>query len=100
MDKWSNNRLTVVGPKAHVQRFLKSNWDQRLQARHRELWENSPGRFVCLFETDEPPLKSPRGLSRSFPRLIFLVDHEREAERIKGLAKIQDGEVQHFEISY
>jgi len=83
-----------------VQRFLKSNWDQRLQARHGELLENSPGRFVCLFETDEPPLKSLRGLSRRFPRLILLVDHESQTERVTGLAKIQDGEVQHFEISY
>ena len=53
-----------------------------------------------MFETDEPKLEALQGLSRRFRRLIFLLDHESESERIKGLAKVHDGEMQHFEISY
>src|SRR5437868_3923003 len=48
--KW-NNRLTVLGAKAQVQRFQKSTWNTALGARHRELLENSPCRFACEFKT-------------------------------------------------
>ncbi len=87
MDKRCNNRLTVLRPKGDLQRFLRSKWDRRLHARHGEWMENSPRRFVCLFETDEPFLEDLRRLSRHWPNLAFLLDCEVEAERVKGLAK-------------
>ena len=100
MEKWCNSRLTVLGRQVRVARFLKSKRDLRLHARHLELIENSPGRFVCMFETEEAPLEALRGLSRRFPDLIFLLDHESDPERVKGLAKAHGGQLQHFEVSY
>ena len=44
MDNRCINRLTVLGSKEQVQRFLKSKWDQRLSARYCEWMENFPGR--------------------------------------------------------
>ncbi len=49
MDRECNDRLTVLGPRPTFQRFLRSNWDRRLHARHGELMENSPGRNGTLF---------------------------------------------------
>ncbi len=100
MEKWCNNRLTVLGPRATLQRFVKSHWDRRLHARHIELLENSPRRFVSTFETDEPPLPALRGLSRRWPDLLMFLDYRVEAERIKGLAKIQKEQLQNCLFSY
>ena len=97
--KWSN-RLTVVGSKAEVQRFQESHWDRCLRARHGELLQNSPGRFVCMFDTESAPLESLRSLSRPWPRLVFLLERESEADRIKGLAKAKAGELEHWETKY
>ncbi len=100
MDKWCNNRLTVIGPKASLQRFLKSNWDQRLPARYTELMENSPQRFACHFETEELPLEALRRLSGHWVKLLLLLDYEVEAERTKGLAKASTGRLEHWETRY
>jgi len=100
MDKWCSNRLTVIGPKGDVRRFLQSRWEQRLHGRHSELMENSPRRFVCLFESDEPPLDCLRRLSRCWPQLVFLLDWEVDSERLKGLAKSNAGRVEHWETTY
>ena len=100
MDKWCNNRLTVLGPKPDLQRFLKSKWDRQVHARHGEWLENFPRRFVCQFETDEPPLKELRGLSRRWRRLVFLLDYEVESERQKGLAKAKVGRLDQCAFSH
>ncbi len=100
MEKWCNNRLTVLGPRASLQRFMKSNWDRRLHARHAKLMENSPQRFVGVFETDEPPLVALRALSRRWPELCLFLDCEVEAQGIKGLAMARGGQVQHCQFSY
>src|SRR5258707_482942 len=100
MDKWSNNRLTVLGPKAQLQRFLRSKWHQRLGARHGEWLEIWPVRHVSICEADEPPLESLMNLSRRWVGLIFLLEYEIQAERIKGLAKVEHGQRQHFELNY
>ncbi len=81
MDRWCNNRLTVLGPKANLRRFLKTTWDLRLGARHREWIENSLRRFVCLFETDEPPRQHLRRLSGRWTKVVFLLDYEVESSR-------------------
>ena len=100
MDTWSNNRLTVLGPKAQLGRFLKGKWQQRLSARHGEWMENFPCRCVSIFETDEPPLESLQSLSRRWLRLTFLLDYEVEAERIKGLAKAKGGKLTHYRVTH
>ncbi len=100
MDRWCSNRLTVLGPGTTLRRFLKSNWERRLHGRHSELMENSPRRFVCVFDTDEPPLAALRVLSRLWPRLTLLLDYEVQARRIKGLALAQRGQIQHCQIGY
>ncbi len=100
MDKWCSNRLTVLGSKRQVQQFVKRNWERRLHARHGELMENSPRRFVCLFETDEPPLEPLRALSGRIRQGTFLLDYEIESERSKGLVRIRKGQIQHCQFSY
>ena len=92
MDTWSNNRLTVVGPKLPLRRFLKSNWDRPLAARHTEWLENSPRRHIAIFETDRPPLKALARLSQQWSNLVLLLDFEVEKSRIKGLAKVHAGQ--------
>ncbi len=100
MDKWCSNRLTVLGSKRQVQQFVKSNWERRLHARHGELMENSPRRFVCLFETDEPPLEPLGALSLRWRELALLLDYEIEADRVKGLAIFRNGQMQYCQLSY
>ncbi len=100
MGKTCNNRLTVLGSKREVQRFVNSNWERRLHARHGELMEQSQGRFVCLFDTDEPPLASLRALSRRWPGLCLFMEYEVEAQRIKGLARAQHGHIHQCQFSY
>ncbi len=100
MDKWCSNRLTVLGTKGQLQRFLESHWERHLHARHSELVENSPRRFVGVFETDAPPIAALRTLSRRWPGLIALLEHETQSERVKGLARIENGQIQHCQISY
>ena len=100
MDKWSNNRLTVVGPKADVGQSLKSKWYRRLGARHGEMMENLRRRYVSIFETDEPPLEPLRKLSRRWPRLVFLLDYEIESKRIKGILKAQTGRIASCQLEY
>ena len=95
-----NNRLTVLGSRAQVQRFQKSHWDRRLRARHCELLENSDRRFACQFETEALPVQSLQRLSRAWPGLTLLLDYEVEESRIKGLAKAKAGQLEHYEISY
>ncbi len=90
----------MLGAKADLQRFLKTKWDRRLHARHGEWMENSPRRFVCQFEADEPPLEHLRKHSGRWTSLVFLLDYEVEAERVKGLAKASAGRVEHWETAY
>lgn len=100
MEKWSNNRLTVLGKKAELAGFLKSRWYQQLGCRHGEMMENFPCRHGSIFETDEPPLQLLRKLSRRWATLVFMLDYEVENERIKGLAKLSRGRLTHCQISY
>ena len=100
MAELCHNRLTVLGSKAQVLRFLESNWDRSLRARHCELLENSPPRYACQFETERPPLESLRRLSRHWPRVTFLLVYELEAKRIIGLARAKAGHLEHWEITY
>jgi hypothetical protein len=60
---------------------------QTLHTRHGGLLENSPQRLACQFETERSPLEPLRRLSRSWPRLTFLLSYEEETKRIMGLAK-------------
>jgi hypothetical protein len=100
LDNRCINRLTVLGSKEQVQRFLKSKWERRLRARYCEWMENLPRRVVCLFETDEPPLASLRKISWRRRHLALLLDYEIERVRIKGLAKVQAGRIAHCELEY
>ncbi len=93
-------RLTVLGPKRQVQRFIDSKWDRRLSARYRELIETSAGRFVCSLETDESPLDGRRALSQRWPDLVLLLDYEIEGKRAKGLLKAKDGLIELHQTEY
>ena len=97
---WCNNRLTVVGVKRQVQSFQKSVWATALGAKHAELLENSPRRFSCELETDDPPLESLKALSRRWPTLTLLLDYEVQAKRVKGLAKAKSGVLMDHRVTY
>src|SRR5213078_431295 len=61
----TTNRLTVVGPASDVKQFDRNvEWTAELGARHVELLDNSADRHSWQFETDEPPLKFLKTLSR------------------------------------
>ena len=93
-------RLTVVGAKAQVRRFQKSNWNRQLKARHGDLLENSLVRVAWQFDSTGSLLEPLRRLSRRWPKLVLLLDHEEEGQRIKGLAKAQAGRMAHCQIEY
>jgi hypothetical protein len=93
MEKRCLNRLTVLGPKEPVQRFLRSGWEKRVRGRYFELLETMPRRFGCLFETDEPPMDPIRRLSRRRPELVLILEYEVESQRVKGLVKAQGGKI-------
>ncbi|MGH7972622.1 MAG: hypothetical protein ACREIC_28245 [Limisphaerales bacterium] len=71
-----------------------------MRARHGEWMENAPGRHVCSFETDEPPLEPLRNLSRRWPGLVFLLDYDSEEQRVKGLAKARAGILDSYRTEY
>jgi hypothetical protein len=94
------NRLTVIGPQHRVNRFQKSDWNSRLKATHSDLLENSPDRIAWQFDSTEPLLDRVGQLSRRWPKLVFLLEHEEEAQRIKGLAKAQAGQLSCCQFDY
>jgi hypothetical protein len=75
-----HNRLIVLGAKTTVRQFVASNWEQTLGARYGDWLQNSPGRYVCQFETEVRPLEQLTKLSRQWPTLTFLLDYEVELE--------------------
>ena len=94
------NRLTIVGPSKDLKRFYRDGqWMSAAGAKHIELLEHSPGRHAWQFETDSPPLKFLRSISRQWS-LTFLLDYDCEAERLKGLAKARNGTVRHYRVTY
>ena len=100
MKLW-NCRLTLVGSKRTVASFAASSgWIKTLGARHIDWLQLCPGRHVCQFETECPPVGPLRRVSRTWSRLTLLLDYEEETGRTKGLAKAKDGQVEHCEIGY
>jgi len=97
----TTNRLTVVGPTSDLKQFDRNvEWTADLGARHVELLENSADRHSWQFESDEPPLKFLKTLSRRWPLLTFLLDYEWEEKRIKGLAKAKAGRPRNWSVIY
>jgi hypothetical protein len=95
-----DNRLTVIGPVTQVRKFVKSEWDITLGARHGEFLENSPGRYVCQFKTQGLPLAKLQRLSGQWLRLVLLLDYELQAKRIKGLAMARGNQLENHQIKY
>ena len=95
-----SNRLIVLGARSTVKRFIRSRWEQTLGARYGDWLQNSPGRYVCQFDTEALLLEQLKKLSRQWPTLTFLLDYELERKRTKGLAKAKAGEIEHCDISY
>ena len=82
MTLW-NCRLTLVDSKQTVAGFAgSSGWIKTLGARHIEWLQLSPGRHVCQFETELPPVERLRKVSRRWARLTLLLDYEDETNRI------------------
>jgi hypothetical protein len=96
-----NCRLTVLDSKRKVALFAKNpGWKKTMNARHLDWLQLSPGRYVCLFDTELQPVERLRKLSRRWAQLTLLLDYEDEKNRIKGLAKAKAGQVEHCEIAY
>ncbi|MGZ4961679.1 MAG: hypothetical protein ACXWC8_03900 [Limisphaerales bacterium] len=95
-----HNRLIVLGAKSTVKRLIRSDWERTIGARYSDWLQNSPGRYVCHFETEARPFQQLTKLSRLWPTLTFLLDYELERKRTKGLAKAKSGEIEHCEIRY
>ena len=97
----TTNRLTVVGPASDLKQFDRNvEWTAELGARHIELLENSADRHSWQFETDEPPLKFLKTLSRRWRSLTFLLDYDWEDKRIKGLAKAKSERLKNHCVIY
>ena len=95
------NRLMVVGPKPLVKTFSRSNWEKILGAAHCQLAENSPGRSITEFNTEEAPILEPlRKLSLRWTKLVFLLDWEWENKRLKGFVNAKDGIVESYRLEY
>ncbi len=95
------NRLMVVGSAGKVKKFARSNWDKVLGAKHCELAECSPGRYISDFNTKEAPIVEPlRKLSLHWPKLIFLLDWEWEDKSLKGFLKAQAGLLESYWMEY
>ena len=100
MTLW-NCRLTLIGSKRTVASLAgSSGWKKTLGARHIDWLQLSPGRHVCQFETERPPVEPLRRVSRHWARLTLLLDYGEETSRTKGLAKAKAGRVEHCEIGY
>jgi hypothetical protein len=93
-----SNRLTVLGGRRVLRTFQNSDWLTVVAGRHAEPLEFARTRFACQFETPEIPLPALGRLSRSQPKLLFLLDYE--TDRLKGLAKAKAGRLVHHQIRY
>ena len=101
MPKYHTNRLLVVGLIRHVGEFDQAfTLDEIPGASHSEILECSRKRLSWMFDTPDPPLASLQALSRRWPALTFLLDYESESKRIKGLAKIKNGAIEHYTVRY
>ena len=94
------NRLTVMGRRREVTAFQRSHWLTQIQGRCHDPLELSPTRYACQFETDTDPLPFLQKLSRQQPGLVLLLEYEVESERVKGLAKVKNGQVSRRELRY
>ena len=97
----TTNRLTVVGPTGDLKQFdQKEEWIKQAGARYIELLEQSNDRHAWQFETDEPPLRFLKAVSRRWRLLTFLLDYDWEDKRIKGLAKAKSGRLKNHCVIY
>ena len=95
------NRLLVVGSKPLVKKFTRSYWERILGAKYCQPIENSPGRCIIDFNTEEAPIIEPlRRLSRHWPKLIFLLDWEWEDKKLKGFVNAKAGMLQSHQTEY
>jgi hypothetical protein len=78
----------------------KEEWTAESGARYVELLEHSADRHSWQFETDEPPLKFLKALSRRWRSLTFLLDYDWEDKRLKGLARAKAGRLRNYCVIY
>jgi hypothetical protein len=98
-ERWIN-RLTVIGPKKELTRFLKGRWKNILRGRFWELQETMRSRWGFQFETESSPILSLERLSRRWPQLIFVLECENETKRTKGLVKAKAGVIEQYQVRY
>jgi hypothetical protein len=91
----------VVGPIPLLKKFTRSRWDKILEAKHCQLAENLPGRYINEFNSEEAPIIDPlRKLSRRWSKLIFLLDWEWEDKRLKGFVNVKAGILESYQMEY
>ena len=95
------NRLMVIGSRPLVAKFRRSYWHKVLGAKHCQLMEGSPGRYVSEFNTEDAPIIEPlRRVSRRWPKLVLLLDWEWEDKRLKGFVNAKAGMLQSHQTEY
>ena len=99
--EYTCNHLMVIGSTSLVKKFSRSYWEKLLGAKHCQLAENSPGRYINEFNTEEAPIHEPlRKLSLRWPKLIFLLDWEWEDKRLKGFVNAKAGRLESYRLEY
>ena len=95
------NRLTVTGSGKDLKRWeAGGDWIQAAGGKYSELLEHSARRQAWQFETAAPPLEYFKHLSTQWPRLIFIVEYDEQGRRVKGLAKMKAGKLEHYCVRY
>ena len=101
MTSLTDVRLTVIGPQESLERFNRSNWEQRLKAKHIDVWEHSKTRRVWWFQTvSSLQHRDLAYLSLRSPNLVFLLDYEDQRERVKGLIRARRGNIDQCQFSF
>jgi len=93
-------RLTVLGARTTLLRFIRSDWDKALEAQFIEPWEMMKKRRTWIFSTNSAPVDGIQSLSCRWPTLTFLLDYEWESRQVKGIARAKAGKTEQHKLKY
>ncbi len=97
----SHVRLTIIGRKTTIQRFVNDEaWQKTLGVRYLDWLELFPGRHVCEFDSRKAMTQAITAVSRSWPKLTLLVDVEIQRQQIKVLLVAKAGRIESSAINY
>jgi len=94
------NRLTVLGSRNKVTRFVHWDWESPMGAQFLEPEELMATRRTWTFQSIAPPLDGLGKISARWSTLTFLLDYEWENKRVKGIAKARAGKLDTYQVGY